>query len=101
MAHALRRTASDLAGDLKQMLSSLVGAANGIGALRPHASSGHGQGRVPYKVESRHTRLAIHAVHTVVALVLGSWKKETHVVTPPNPALHLPRLRPAGERLYR
>ncbi|HET6284265.1 MAG TPA: abortive infection family protein [Polyangia bacterium] len=87
--------------DRKQVVSSLVGAANGIGALRPHASSAHGHGRVPYKVESRHKRLAIHAVHTVVAFVLGPWKKRTHAVTPPNPALHLPGLRPGGERLYR
>jgi len=65
--------------DLKQILSSLLGVVNGIGALRTHASSAHGQGRVLYKLEPRHARLAIHAAHTVVAFVLESWDKKRAV----------------------
>ncbi len=62
-------------GDLKIILSSLIGVVEGIGALRTHASSAHGAGRKSYKLEPRHARLAIHSAHTVALFVLESWKK--------------------------
>ena len=62
--------------DLKQIISGLLGIVSGIGALRTHASSAHGRGRVAYRLEPRHARLAIHAAHTVVAFVLESWDRK-------------------------
>lgn len=64
-------------GDLKTILSSLIGIVEGIGALRTHASSAHGAGRKPYRLEPRHARLAIHSAHTVALFVLESWKKKS------------------------
>ena len=61
--------------DLQQILTGLISIADGIGALRTHASSAHGAGVKAYKLEPRHARLAIHASHTVVLFVLESWKK--------------------------
>lgn len=61
--------------DLKMILSSLIGIVEGIGALRTHASSAHGAGRISYRLEPRHARLAIHSAHTVSLFVLESWKK--------------------------
>lgn len=62
--------------DLQTILSGLISIVEGIGALRTHASSAHGAGRISYKLEPRHARLAIHSAHTVALFVLESWKKK-------------------------
>jgi len=62
--------------DLKTILTGLIAVVDGIGSLRTHASSAHGQGRKSYKLEPRHARLAIHAAHTTALFVLESWKKK-------------------------
>lgn len=62
--------------DLQSILTGLISIVDGIGALRTHASSAHGSGRKPYKLEPRHARLAIHSSHTVVLFVLESWQKK-------------------------
>ena len=59
--------------DLQQILSGLIGAVNGIAALRTHASTAHGTGRKRYKLRPRHARLAVHAAHTAAAFILESW----------------------------
>src|SRR5690606_25219602 len=59
--------------DLKRILSGLLGVVNGIGALRTHASSAHGTGRKPYRLEPRHARLAVHSAHTVATFILETW----------------------------
>lgn len=59
--------------DLKRILSGLLGIVNGIGALRTHASSAHGTGRKPHRLEPRHARLAVHSAHTVATFVLETW----------------------------
>lgn len=64
--------------DLKEILSGMIAAVNGIGALRSHASSAHGSGRKFYKLEPRHARLAIHAAHTVAAFIMESWEKKSN-----------------------
>ncbi len=62
--------------DLQVVLTGLIGLVEGIGALRTHASSAHGAGKKQYKLEPRHSRLAIHAAHTVVLFVLESWQRK-------------------------
>jgi hypothetical protein len=61
--------------DLQQIISGLLSVAHGIGSLRTHASSAHGQGKNSYKVEPRHARLAVHASHTLALYLLESWVK--------------------------
>lgn len=61
--------------DLQQILSGLLSVVHGIGSLRTHASSAHGAGKTPYRLEPRHARLAIHSAHTLALFVLESWRK--------------------------
>ena len=63
--------------DLQQVLSGMISVVEGIGALRTHASSAHGAGKKPYKLESRHARLAVHAAHTVALFILESWRNKS------------------------
>lgn len=62
--------------DLKEILSGLLALVNGLGALRTHASSAHGEGRKHYKLEARHARLAVNAAHTIVLFIMESWAKK-------------------------
>lgn len=62
--------------DLKVILTGLFAIVEGIGALRTHASSAHGAGKISYKLEPRHARLAIHSAHTVTLFVLESWQRK-------------------------
>jgi len=62
--------------DLKKILSGMLSAVDGIGSLRTHASSAHGQGRKTYRLEPRHARLAVNAPHTVSMFVLETWSKQ-------------------------
>lgn len=61
--------------DIKEILSGLLAVANGIGALRTHASSAHGAGRKTYRLQPRHARLSAHAAHTIVVFLLESWSQ--------------------------
>lgn len=62
--------------DLQTILTGLLALVEGIGALRTHASSAHGAGKKSYKLESRHSRLAVHSAHTVALFVLESWERK-------------------------
>jgi len=61
--------------DLQKVLSGLASVVDGIGALRTHSGSAHGQGRRRYKVEPRHARLAVHGAHTLAVFLLETWEK--------------------------
>lgn len=62
--------------DLQTILTGLLAVVDGTGALRTHASSAHGAGKTPYKLEPRHARLAVHAAHTITLFILESWKRK-------------------------
>jgi hypothetical protein len=62
--------------DLKRVLSGILSIVDGIGALRTHASSAHGQGRKIYNLKPRHARLAIHSAHTLALFVLETWDEK-------------------------
>lgn len=62
--------------DLKRIISGLLSVVDGIGAIRTHASSAHGQGRKTYNIEPRHARLAVNAAHTLATFVLETWDKK-------------------------
>lgn len=59
--------------DLKMIVGGLGTVASGIGALRTHASSAHGQGRKVYRLAPRHARLAVNAAHTIATFVIETW----------------------------
>jgi Abortive infection C-terminus len=62
--------------DLQTILTGLLALVDGIGALRTHASSAHGAGKKSYKLESRHSRLAVHSAHTIALFILESWERK-------------------------
>lgn len=65
--------ASQTDHDIKKVLSGFLSVVDGIACLRTHDGSAHGRERRPYKILSRHARLAIHAAHTLVLFGLETW----------------------------
>jgi hypothetical protein len=63
--------------DLRRILSGLASIVDGVSSLRTHASSAHGKGRKPFRVEGRHARLAIHAAHTLTTFLIEVWDLRT------------------------
>lgn len=63
--------------DLKTILSGLAAIVEGIGSLRTHKGSAHGQGKKAYKIKPRHARLAAHASFTLAGFVLEAWDEQT------------------------
>jgi len=61
--------------DIQKILSGMTSIVNGIGALRTHAGSAHGGGKLRYRVKPRHARLLINSAHTLALFVIESWKK--------------------------
>ncbi len=59
--------------DLKKIISGVFSTVDGIGSLRSHASSAHGQGRNAYKLKPRHARLAVNSAHTLALFFIESW----------------------------
>lgn len=59
--------------DLRRILSGLLSVVDGLGAFRTHTGSAHGRGRQPYRLQSRHARLAIHSAHTLVSFAIETW----------------------------
>jgi hypothetical protein len=59
--------------DIKKIFSGMTSVVDGIGSLRTHRSTAHGQGRRIYRIQARHARLAIHASHTLVSFFLETW----------------------------
>jgi hypothetical protein len=60
--------------DLKVVLVGLIQIVDGLGAFRTHASSAHGGGPKSYRLQPRHSRLAVHAAHTAALFILESWE---------------------------
>ena len=60
--------------DLKKIVSGMLSAVDGISSLRTHASTAHGHGRRPYRLEARHARLAVNSAHTVTMFLLEAWE---------------------------
>jgi hypothetical protein len=59
--------------DLKGIVSGLIQVVQGLAAFRTHASSAHGAGPRAYRLQPRHSRLAVHAAHTAALFILESW----------------------------
>ena len=66
---------SDLiADDVRNVLSGLVTAVQGIGALRTHGGDAHGRERGFRRVDARIARLAIHSASAVALFLLETWQ---------------------------
>jgi hypothetical protein len=59
--------------DMKTIVVGLATVAQGIGALRTHASTAHGQGSKVYRLAPRHARLTVNAAHTIATFVIETW----------------------------
>jgi hypothetical protein len=68
--------------DLAQILTGLVSIVDGIGSLRTHSGSAHGQGRRTYSPGVRHARLAVNAAHTLTMFLLETWHERRRVSSP-------------------
>ncbi len=62
--------------DLRGILSGLIQVVQGLAAFRTHASSAHGAGPKAYRLAPRHSRLAVHAAHTVALFILETWDRK-------------------------
>lgn len=62
--------------DLKRILSGLTSITDGVGSLRTHAGSAHGQAKRTYRLEPRHARLAVHSAHTLCLFAMETWQSE-------------------------
>lgn len=62
--------------DLKGILAGLIQVVQGLAAFRTHASSAHGAGPKSYRLQPRHSRLAVHAAHTAALFILESWDQK-------------------------
>jgi hypothetical protein len=60
--------------DMKRILGGLTSIVDGVGAFRTRAGAAHGRGKTRYRVQPRHARLAVHAAHTLVLMILETWE---------------------------
>lgn len=61
--------------DIQRILSGMTSVVDGVGALRTHAGSAHGGGKLRYKVKPRHARLLINSAHTLALFLIETWKE--------------------------
>ena len=59
--------------DLRKICSGLSSIVDGIGALRTHAGTAHGNGNIDRDVSPADARLAVHAAFGLAAFVLEKW----------------------------
>ena len=59
--------------DLQKIITGLCSVVDGVGALRTHASTAHGNSHKRYNIEPRHARLAVHSAHTITMFILETW----------------------------
>ena len=66
----------EIVDDVRKVLSGLVTAVEGIGALRTHAGDAHGRERGFRRIDARIARLAIHSASTVALFLLETWQQK-------------------------
>ena len=67
---------SEVAEDVRQVLSGLHTAIQGIGALRTHAGDAHGRERGFRRIDARIARLAIHSASAVALFIIETWQQK-------------------------
>ncbi|MDU0364936.1 abortive infection family protein [Rhizobium sp. 25PS6] len=66
--------ADEISADVRAVLSGLVNAVQGIGALRTHGGDAHGRERGFKRVDPRIARLAIHSASAVAVFLIETWQ---------------------------
>jgi len=61
--------------DVQRVLSGMASVVDGIGALRTHAGSAHGGGKLRFRVSGRHARLVVNSAHTLALFVVETWEE--------------------------
>jgi hypothetical protein len=61
--------------DIQRILSGITSVVDGVGALRTHAGSAHGGGKLRYRVKPRHAKLLINSAHTLALFLIETWKE--------------------------
>lgn len=67
---------SEIADDVRKILSGLATVIEGIGALRTHGGDAHGRERGRSRVDHRISSLAIHSATTVSLFLVETWQKK-------------------------
>lgn len=67
---------SQVADDVRKVLSGLATTIEGIGALRTHAGDAHGRERGFARIDARIARLAIHSASTAALFIIETWQKK-------------------------
>lgn len=65
--------------DIQRILSGMSSIIDGIGALRTHAGSAHGGGKLRYRVKPRHARLLISSAHAMALFLIETWEDRSAV----------------------
>ena len=77
---ALSPTRTDLpiavAEDVRNILSGLITAIQGIGSLRTHAGDAHGRERGFNRIDARIARLAINSASTATLFLIETWERK-------------------------
>ena len=67
---------TEVAEDIRNILSGLVTAVQGVGALRTHAGDAHGRERGFRRIDARIARLSIHSASAVILFLIETWEKK-------------------------
>lgn len=64
--------------DIGKVMTGFRSVIDGLAGIRDKASSAHGRGLAPYRVEVRHARLALDAATTFCNFLIDTWECRRH-----------------------
>lgn len=67
---------AEVAEDIRNILSGLVTAVQGVGALRTHAGDAHGRERGFRRIDARIARLSIHSASALILFLIETWERK-------------------------
>jgi hypothetical protein len=65
-----------VAEDIRTISSGLGNVISGVGSLRTHASSAHGQGPESFELPAYYARFAVHSSHAATLFLLEAWNEK-------------------------
>lgn len=68
------QVSKEIAEDVQQVLGSLTGVVQGVGALRTHAGDAHGREKGFRRIDARIARLAIHSAGSASLFLIETWQ---------------------------
>ncbi|MCP4211441.1 MAG: abortive infection family protein [Halieaceae bacterium] len=67
---------SEIADDVRKILSGLATVVEGVGALRTHGGDAHGRERGYARLDERIASLSIHAASTIALFLIETWQRK-------------------------